>query len=561
MAGLIAAAITAIVWGHLWASAPQPYGVHGDEYVEHAQRLTLVLALHQGAWRSPLEFLRLADMDYPPGIHALGLPLGALFGHAAERIGWAWMGWVALLGLALAWIVDSLGGDARGRAAAFASAFLIPAVPAAATRYHFDLPMLVLCWWAFACALGSWSQPALRTRLLGGALTGALAAAAAVTKWTAIPFLLCMLGAASVAPDGAWTRAFRRRAPAVVSAAAVAGGLLTGFFAVTTESIDAMSMTFTLGQDLPAGVSGLVDALPAPLGRAVSRVALQAPFLGDWLAFYGLSTLYMVLSPVLAVGAAILALRWLAVDRRGLVPFGLLTVGGLAFLTLNVPIADSRFILPLAPLAGLVAVLGWTTLGPRTATAVAAIVTAAGLAVAADFHLNPGPARQATIVWERPLADQGGSVTRSGLGLASSSKDRGWVRRDEELPHRRAFRQALWDTWLRCGGGLTGVSTSLISFGADRYWWQYKARLDRVEGRADGGDPWPQITEVCELENPDAETPSVLFVRAASAPDRRLPDCAAARPVDWRWAGFVADPDGGAGAAIHVAPGTSCETR
>ena len=553
-AGLIAAVITAIAWIHLGASAPQPHGVHGDEYVEHDQRMMIVHGLHEGAWRDPGELVRLADMDYPPGIHTVGVPLGMVLGHGAERITWTWMGWIALLGLALAWIVDSLGGGAIERAAAFASPFLIPALPAAATRYHFDVPMLVLCWVALACALGSWEARTRRQRLLGGALTGVIAFGAMLMKWTAVPFLLCMLGVAFIRPGDGWRPSLRRRLPAAAVTAAVAGSLVAAFLAVSSESLDSMSTTFTLGQDLER--TGLLALLPTPIARAASRVTAQAPFLPTWLTYYGLTSIFQVLSPLLAALIALLSLRWLTSDRRGLVLLLLILGGGLAFLTLNVPIPDSRFILPLAPLAGLVAVLGWSSLGPRLRLVAGLTVVLIGVGVAADFHLRTAPAlRQGSNLWHRNLRDQGGTVMHRGLGLASSSKDRGWVRRDEALAHRHGFRDRLWSAWLGCGGGLAGLSTNLISYGADRYWWQYRARLARVRGEADADAPWPSVMEIVELESPESPQPTMLFVRA-EAPDRAVPAEAAHLP--WERRGFVADPDGSGGAVVFSRPDVPC---
>jgi len=545
-AGLVALAVTAMVWMHLAATPPQPHGVHGDEYVEHAHRLVLARAVQEGMWRRPLELLALADGDYPPGIHAFGVAVGGVLGHEAERVVWTWMGWVAVLGLAMAWIASSLGLGDRGRAAAFAAAFLIPSMPAAATRYHFDLPMLALCWAALAAAMASWGAPRAGQRVVGGALVAVLAFGALMMKWTAAPFLLCMLGAAALAPGRAgWTR----RAQGFGVTAVVLGILLAAFLSVTTRSLDSMSTTFTVG----GGPDLSASYLPEPIARALRPMATQAPWLPRWLTFYGLSTFFMVLSPAVSLAFAALAAVWLRRDRRGWALFALIGGGGLAFLTLNVPIADCRFILPLMPIPALCAVLGWTTLAPRTRRGVAVAAVVLGLAVAGDFHLRTAPEpRRASPLWSSQLANHGGSVWQRGLGLASSTNDRGWVRRDEELDHRRPFREEIWQAWTHCGPRI-GVSMGLLTWGADRYWWNYRASLERTRG-APPDRAWPSVSEVCEMQDPAAHAPPVLFLRAADATDRSLPPCLAARAGTWDWEGFVADPGGGDGAAVWASP-------
>lgn len=549
-----------IVWVHLGIHAPQPYSVHGDEYVEHAQRVAMAVELSEGGWAHPLTFLERADTDYPPGIYLAALPVGMLLGHAAERIVWTWMGWVVLLGLAMAWIVGSLGGPAFARAAAFAGAFLIPAISASATRYHFDLPMLALVWLALALALGTWDRPDRRERLAGGGLVGLAVFGAVLMKWTAAPFVGCALVGALLARsrDGAaWKASVVRRLPAAGTSIAVAGVLIAGFLAISARSLDGMSMTFTFGEQLPEGLSAFIALFPAPIARGLSQVAVQAPQLPDRLTFYGLSAVFAVFSAPVAVLVALPALRWMAVDRRGIVVLGVFLVGGLGFLALSVPIADARFLLPLAPIPVLAALLGWSTLGPRTRTLAGVVGAVAALAVTADFHLAVWPGNhEGQMVWRGDLGPGGAPVEHRRLGLASSTSDRGWVRRDEARPHRHAFREALWAARLACDDGMLGLTTGLISYGADRYWWIYRAGLARLAGEPDHvGSPG----EVCEMQNPEVAVASVLFVEAAGASDRSLPSCLSGIDARWRWEGYVADPDGGPGAAVFLLEGTpSC---
>lgn len=558
LAGVVALAVTVCVWFHVGVHAPQPHGVHGDEYVEHAHRLLIARSVQEGGLGDPLELFRLADNDFPPGIHLFGVPLGFVFGHGAERIVWTWIGWVALLGAALSRVVASMGVGRAGRAAAFGSAFLLPALPASATRYHFDLPMVALIWSAVAAALATWDRAEPRSRLRGGALAGVLAWGAMLMKWTAAPFLVAFLGAVWLRPAPGWAVAVRRRSLALGAAVGVAAPLVLGVLDVSSESLDTMSLTFTQGASADPASSVVAGAVRA-VGRALARIPEQAPFLKEWLAFYSLAFLTMVVSPAVALVAALASLRWLWSDRRGLGFVLLGAGGGLAFLSFAVPIADSRFLLPLVPMLALTAVLGWSSLARPIRGAMGLLACVVGLGVAADFHLANTPDAEPIPYVNLGLGGSG-TVMHRGAGLASSTNDRGWVRRDEALPQRLAFRDALWDAWAVCGPPLVALEQDLVSFGADRYWWHYRAALERLEGRASEGDAWPSSIDSCELAEESGQRADLLFVRAATEADQRGPACLGS-PVDgFRRVGFVPDPDGGGGAAVYARRGSPCES-
>lgn len=550
-AGGVALLVTAAVWMHLAAAPPQPHSVHSDEYIEHAHRVMLLHEFRAGLWAHPIEWLRLADNDYPPGIYLVAVPLSLLFGPEAAHIVWAWMGWVALLGLAMAWVVRSLGGSREARAAAFAAAFLIPAVPAAAARMHYDVPMTAMVWIAFGAALGTWGRESWREGVLGGVLTGALVVGACLMKWTALPLAgVALAGAAFSGPAGDRVASFRKRVPAMLATILTLCVGLGLFLSISSESLDLMSMTFTQGEQTKMG--GALGALPLPVARAVSQFGTQAPLLPTWLTFYGLATLFMVLSLPLGLLVVCLGGRWLVGDRRGWLPLGLFLVGGLGFLTLSVPIADARFVLPLTPIPVVAAVLGWSTLRRGSRRGVGILIVLVGLTVTADFHLaDIADEPQGQILWRKQLREHPGEVLHRGLGLASSSNDRGWVRKDEALPHRARFREALWQARLACEKGHLAVSQGLISYGADRYWWAYRASLADLRGEEAAGAGPP--SEICEMANPDAGLAMILFVRSEQGEVPDLPACVADRAGTWRYDGFVADPDGGAGAAVFLA--------
>ncbi len=580
LAAAVAAVVTVIVWAHLGIHSPQPQHPAGSEYSEHADRLRLTVFLLDGEWAHPLRFLQAADSAYPPGTYVVGIALGLIFGHGAERIMWAWMGWVVLLGLSMAWIVRSLGGSRAARAAAFASAFLIPAIPASASRYYYDLPMLVLIWLAFAVALGTWNKPELRGRLVGGACTGLAVLGACLMKWTALPFLASMLaGAALALPQGdeSWKQAVRRRLPAVGATLLAAALLVGAFLDLTDRSLSSMSETFVPGQG-PGDADTILGYSLLPLQRALSQISVQLPMLHWWLVYYGLSAVFAVFSPLIALAVLVLGGRWMAVDRRGLVALGASLAGGLGFLTLMVPMADARFLLPLAPVPALAAVLGWSTLGPPTRRVVGVITATVALLVTVDFHLlvwpnalSPNATGQPNNVLNMHLNLNAGVVDHRGVGLASSTAERGWVRRDEAASHRNGFRDALWDTWIACSPGLPaaecmpgqtppcaplpilGVTPGLIGWGSDYNWWSYRATLEDLNGAAPFR--WPNPGVVCDGADTAGSAQPLLFVQADGPDDRQIPECAIERDPGWRWEGFVPDPDGGPGAAVFLAPG------
>ncbi len=552
-AGLIAALVAVVVWLHLGVEPPQPHSVHSDEYIQHAHRVMLLQELRAGMWAHPLEWLRLADIDYPPGIYLVAVPLSLVFGPEASHVVWSWMGWVVLLGVAMASVVRGFGGAREARAAAFAAAFLIPAVPGSAARMHYDLPMIAMVWLAVGAALNTWNRESRKEAILGGVLTGVFVVGACLMKWTALPMAGAgLIGAACSGPRMGRVASFRRRVPPMLATLLTVGVGLALFLSISSESLELMSLTFTQGEE--SRMDGLFGLLPTPLARPLAQLGIQLPLLPTWLTFYLLSLVFMVFSPVLSLLVLGLAIRWLAGERRGVVPLGLFLVLGLGFLTLNVPIADARFVLPLAPIPAVAAVLGWSMLRPGLRRGVGLVTVLVGLAVAVDFHLlDVAEDPQGQIVWRKQLRDHPGEVMHRGLGLASSIKDRGWVRRDEALPHRLPFREALWRTRLACGAEHLGVSPDLITYGDDRYWWAYRASLAGLRGEKTPGVGPP--SEICEMQNPDAELAKVLFITAKSGEIPDLPACIADREETWRYDGFVPDPEGGAGAAVFLAVG------
>jgi hypothetical protein len=554
----VSVASAATILLRLRISSPQPYGVHGGEYGEHAQRLYIV-----GLWRADepsglLDFVAAADNAYPPLLDILTAAMGGLLGHRAEDVVWTSIGWLALLAASIAWGARSLGARPATAAAAWAATWMLPVLHASATRYYFDLPMSALCWLSLACLLAAGRADREPRRFALAAAAGAVLTAACMVKWTALPFGLIMLGAAglaallSPAADGEGSgaaRHARRVAPAVVSVVVLAIGVRL-FLGLSHSSLDAMSTTF-LESEPPGGLLGWIASVaPGPLRGPLHRAALQAPELPLRLIFYALRGTFTLYSPLLALPIAAGCALWVARHRGGIFLLGTIAVGHVGFVALCVPIADERFLTTAAPLPVLAAVLGWSTLDVRPRRAVAVVTALAAAWVAWDFHFDDsdrGAPRD--VLWYVEFQGDGAQVTHAGLGLESSGGDRGWVRRDEERDHRLAFREALWRAAEGCEASHLALTHDLIVNGADKTWWTYRELLDRLDRDSrEGTRQTRRVDHVCQLP-PDSAADLVLFVAMdESAP--ALPECLGEVRSAWRYEGFVPDPDGGPGAGV-----------
>ncbi|MBJ95263.1 MAG: hypothetical protein CMP23_12445 [Rickettsiales bacterium] len=531
----------------------QMYGCDGAPYIEHVARLRVLKAFREGSLLQPFDLLVSADGAFPPLLHLASLPFSALVGHQAEYVLLSGPVWLLLTALAIGSVARSLSGDALVGVVAFIAALMLPALHGFATRYYYDLPMATFIWWSTALFLAHADCRPVRA----GLFAGLMMSAAALVKWSALPFgLPLLLGSAlcesSTAPALPLHARLRRRLPALLAALALVG-LVSGLFlwssgpensyrTMQAESFEsappASPMPAALEQALPELVSFPLRELWAGLQRPQ----------GERFRFYVLSSISSVYSPLLAGLLAVLVGWWLLRDRRGW-PLLLVTgLGTLAFLLLVLPVLDERFVLVAAPAPVIVAALGWRRLPDLLRVLVALLALSCGAAVALDFHFG-SPA-----VWneQRELmaaTDRLPPVRIRGLGLASSVKQLGWVRHDEQADSQQAYREALWQRLKGCRfGRLAELDGRPILGGCgNRFWWDYRADLDALRllgpGRLDfqGGGVWsPADTGYGER---GSHGPELLLL----GPDPARAELGLPAPLvaeDWVQFGEVADPLG-----------------
>ena len=470
---MVPAAVAAFVGallGRRWAEDPiEAYGELGAEWIEHFDRLH-VLQIWRWGDGNPLSFLVAADGAYPPLLHVLTLPFGALTGHAAQDVVWTGALWWLLLAGAVALAARGLLPDEPLAApAAATAALLLPAAHGAAVRYYYDLPMTALMWLAVGLAIGVGRH----RPVVGGLAGGAAAGAAALIKWSAVPFCLPMLAGAVLCmlPD--------RRKAAVLAAALAIGALApTGaFLAGSTRSWTEMMHTF-----------GPEDDPTTAVGTAARRTIsaqplLQAPDRSDRAGgrlertgFYVAALVLTVLAPAGTLVVLGLGVPWVRRGARGAWLIGATVVGQVGFAALAVPPLDERFVLAAGPALTLAAALGWTTLTPRQRVVTGAVAVAVGLGLAADLHTGDASAvdPRSTVVTREPTGV---------IGLTSSWERRGWGRFDRRRPSRADFREALWAALEPARAERIGlIGGPIVDPLGDDWWWRYRSRLAEVEG-------------------------------------------------------------------------------
>jgi hypothetical protein len=484
VAGLVATCTVAIVWIRLAVDGVQPYGTDGAEYIEHLARLRLV---EQWRWLEGLNLWRLlveADGAFPAGLHLLTLPIGWIFGHQAGPAAATGALWLLLLAFAVGVVAARLDGRPEAGAVALTALLLVPALHGMATRYYYDLPMTALLWGSAAVILRTRDRSPLR----GGLAAGLLLFAACVVKWTAIPLGVIVTSAALAVPlaDGPRLREDWRRRLLMAGAVALPPALLVWAYMAGVDGTSSFGHQahITMAE---AGAEG-VEGTAAPASRAEAwRIVLEhrAGTFG-WvdLAFYPTRLVTSILSPLLALVAAVMGLVWLRRGARGWLLVLGVPLATLAFLWIFVPPLDDRFLVPAVPALAVGAALGWSRLGPRGRRGWAIAALAVGLLVTLDLHFAPQSALTRPIdVLEHPDGQDEATVAR-GLGAASSVEARGWVRADEQTPARAAFRERLYERVAACRVSCLGVgwrSGTMHPLG-DTTFWKYRSVLDALRG-------------------------------------------------------------------------------
>ncbi len=544
LCALVASTVLLVVGLRVHAQPIQPYGLWGAEWIEHAERLRVARCLQLG---SPEGLLACVDgPQYPPLLHLLSWLPAQLLGSSAADLAWTGLGWLLLLAAAMALVARSLGAGAHTAAAAFCGTLLVPGLHGAATRYHYDLPMTALLWLAVALLL------ALPRPILGGSAAGLAGLAAALVKWTALPFGACLLlGAALTGRAGLRPRLLRAG-----SALAVVACGSWAFQSASSRSLqDGLGMVAAHGAGASRGLLGTaLAALAARLGQLDAHRLL----------FYPLALPASVLSGMLGSVALALLLGWLwRGPRRGLALVLCTVLGQGAFLLLVAPVLDERFLLTLTPALVLAAAMGWAALPASARGRVGALALLGGLWVAADLHHGqPGLANRPLLL----LEGQPQLILR-GLGAGGSTEARGWSRADQQRADRAELRAEVYGQLLACRLPSFGVTTlDPLDGGPPSHWWRYRALLAEVEGLGPVEQrgwrvPTPaqarrhsDAHSYCETVNAPADSaaPRLVLAPAWRGSPAQRPACLG----DWTLVRRVQNPDSPAQVAIWTPTGS-----
>ena len=482
LALVIVACVTTVFVAFRLAGAPlQSFGGQGGQYRWHADRLDVQLALRSfGAGElNSNDLLQTIDFGFPPLLHVITTGPASLLGASAPQILWTGWAWVLLLAAAVAVVGSRLSLESglqtrRVACAAAIGVLLLPAMQGFAIRYYFDLPMTALLWTAWALCLWLWE----RRSPWPGVLVGGTLAAAALTKWSALPFAAGpLLGLGILASRRGPNR--RRRLATLGIAAAVLVLFVGSYLRPTTTvpgrgSIAQMTDTFApFSSDHPDEAASLATSIGTAFG-ALAELAAPSR-LAPRLRHYAVWWTKSVTSPALGLVLVLLVGVWLGRSRTGALFIVAAGLGPLLFVLLVVPPLDERFLLTAAPAFVLAAALGWSALPDRWRGGVGLAVVALGLVVGSDFHF--GSRGEA-------LAEPGlrlGDIRQWGAS-DSFTPDAGWTRGESTGVDGTLFRQQLWGIAEACEAMTIGIGApDDVPVLSDISWWGYRVRLALVE--------------------------------------------------------------------------------
>jgi len=533
----VAAGILVVLISRISRSLVQPYGVDGAEYIEHLSRLEVLGAFRELLRsRDVLAFLREADNAFPPLLHILTLPFGAVLGHRAEDALFVGPLWLVVLAVSTALFAGHLAGSSRAAAAAGSATLLVPALHGFSTRYYYDLPMTALLWLGLAVlVLGRG-----RREGLAGVLGGLILFSAALIKWQALPVVATMLIALALVPNAGRGSAegqsppLSRRLflPGLAGVVCLLACLV--YLGIIGSHNSLVAMLRDVAAPAAADVSGGVEP-----GLSLGLIVPDALRL----MFYPLRLVSSVFSPLLALFVVPLLVIWLRAGGADRALLALLALGQVVFLLFIAPPLDDRFLVPLVPVVVLGAVLGWEQLTARRRQAVAAAVLIGGMAVALDFHTGftlPGSstARVLIVAKDRP------GVSFRGLGASDSVEQRGWARLDNQEDSRFRAREQLWSSLVRCDVQTVRVAPEdpMIGDSGDLFWFHYRSTYAALEEEPPtlsitmDAQPAAYGPPICRESLPGQTELAVSGVPHGSRP--LMPPCT--DPVGWKLEGRLA---------------------
>ena len=528
----------------------QPYGWDGAWYIEHVARLEMLELLLPESRVALGEILPHLEGYFPPFQHLVTLAIGSVTGHAAPDVLWQGLIWLTLLAGGVGGAGFLLTGDRRAGWAAAASVLLIPIFPALAARYYGDLPMTSMLWLAVLPAL-AWGE---RRPLKAAAVLIPLAFAACLVKWTALVFGPPMIAGALMCArrlDGVPLRAAIGRRLGTAALGVLGLGLLVRLYLAGAGDSSSLStsldqMWVNLGRDSSGG--GALNAVSSLWRYFADRGGAVEVGSAGKLAWYGLSLATTVFSlsclPALIWGLG----AWAARSRRGLPLATLTLLGQGGFVALVLPLVDERFMMSAVPALGLLAALGWATLGARGRLTLGLLAVLPALLVSAEFHHRVPRIPTASIPLWTPASSRLPPVHLRGAGLAKSVQHRGWSPRADQPPVRQEARDLLWSIIEACEPRAVMLDPADVTAAplGEWNWLFYRSHLEHLVHHKDH----VAVEEGCEKAG------KVDLVIGAASPDR--PPTEPACGPHWELRGRRSLPEVPFEAVFWARPGWDC---
>ena len=560
----------------------QPYGNNGGAWIEHLQVAQVTWEISQALadnGGSVTNWIRGLDGGFPPGLKLIAIPGAWVTSGSLTAALAPILVLFLLLGVAVGRMAWAITGQRHVGVAACVGTLLVPGLHGSAIRFYYDLPMTALVWSAAAALFLSWD----RRPIQGAAIAMSLAVAASFTKWTTVPFLLCIIAGATLTRTrragetiGLWRP--RQRVKALVL-------MLAGWGLVVVAYLTTQGENNSLG--FSARESGVVTQGHGETGtfvggliHGIAQRMGDYPTLLDKAEDYGLGLLFTVFSPLLLAPVLGLVLFGWVRGAPGASVVLATAVGHVGFLLLMVDPVDERFLITLAPALVLGAAIGWGSLSPLARQLSGVALGVLGLTVAADFHhgapSGPNTWWREMPVWGTPTDPLPPPIRPRGIFAASSTAHRGWARADAAADPRWPMRDSL-DEWMR-GCAPTNVaaldSVDLIAAYGDHDWvtwanrvwclesprkceplqvfplnWTVDVPIDQAEQAGTRLNRHPSFA--CSENSLPRDTLVLQLAQGDGAPPPCPPH------VTWTRIGIIPDPEGGLGVEAWAAENAS----
>ncbi len=455
-------ALVAVEHLRVTAACPVPRYGGGAEYIEHLHRIEAWATWTRGDGLG--EVLRRLDaLEYPPLLYLTQLPADVLLGPNVLTSLRLQLGWVALLVAATVVAARALGLGRATAAWAGTLMLLAPAAWGSARLFYYDLPMAA---W-LAAAFAGWVAP---RRGWGLPVAVAALAAAVLTRWEAVLYVVPLAGAAVACAASGRRRAAAAWIAGSAAAAALPVVVYTRFYERSAGQRWGQLRTVNDGEagDVVAAIGGrAADALSYPIGLVEHSwgLVLTAAFVVALLPLREREPKRVTrersrdaeggASEGWAPGRRPQRERERKRERVFGLAAGWALASAIALLVAVSPIAEVRFVHPVLP--------------------VVALATAAGLARRRLARVPVLPVVAALAAAQLVLFDATAAAPPLGAVPSPPTGQVGWARPADGRCTDAAAVRDLLDDVAATGARRFALDPANQSLGAGRYVWDYEA--------------------------------------------------------------------------------------